>query len=480
MFISPYMAAEISIPRQNRFPGRKTVPWWNQDIEQARRDKRQSFKELIRSPTEARFIHFKQQRAKLRRYRPVTTIYTDGSKSNSGVGAAVVGEGEIWKGSLNSMSSIYTAELTAIYQALIYVHQNSSGTYLICSDSLSSLQSIKDTFSTDPLVQKIIYLNHALQQQSKTVTFIWTPGHVGILGNQAADAITIKPGHIELEKHSRIKKTFPVPEKHRPLLQNLSQPNGYTDTKSDRMQIQYFEFRLRCIHSTTMTVLETDSLKQYLDQRKCTVADHNKQQKYVYKNPVCIKATKKKTCAMATAVKHKSGEDEIVTKEYLVEDKEQSQRNGKQADLNDEDDESVWSSNLLEAHYDPYEPYEDIQETRDETFNDFLAPSEVPLYSSRKNTKTPNLSGKKVYDMLIEDRLDQLETILPHYVRRRVYQTSTITMTKVLNNRRSMATLVVKNCIPPGYQFCVTKNKKRKSKVAQFTNNSNESLFYFG
>nr|CAH7758213.1 unnamed protein product [Callosobruchus chinensis] len=202
--------------------------------------------------------------------------------------------------------------------------------------------------------------------------------------------------------------------------------------------------------------------------------------KYVYKNPVCIKATKKKTCAMATAIKHKSGEDEIVTKEYFVEDKEQNQRNGKHVNLNKEDDESVWTSNLLETHYDPYDPYEEIQETRDETFNDFLAPSEVPLYSSRKNTKTPNLSGKKVYDMLIEDRLDQLETILPHYVRRRVYQTSTITMTKVLNNRRSMATLVVKNCIPPGYQFCVTKNKKRKSKVAQFTNNSNESIFYFG
>ncbi|CAH2015072.1 unnamed protein product [Acanthoscelides obtectus] len=199
--------------------------------------------------------------------------------------------------------------------------------------------------------------------------------------------------------------------------------------------------------------------------------------KYVYKNPVCIKATKKKTCPMATTTKHKGGEDEIVTKEYFVQDKEQNQRNGKHVDLGGEDDDTVWNSNLLEAHYDPYE---EIQETRDETFNDFIAPSETPFYSSRKQTKTPNLSGKKVYDMLIEDRLDQLETILPHYVRRRVYQTSTITMTKVLNNKRTMATLTVKNCIPPGYQFCVTKNKKRKSKVAKFTNNTNESLFYFG
>nr|CAI5855864.1 unnamed protein product [Callosobruchus analis] len=50
-------------------------------------------------------------------YRPVRTVYTDGSKSNSGAGAAVVGEGEIWKGSVNVMSSIYTAELT-LYQVL--------------------------------------------------------------------------------------------------------------------------------------------------------------------------------------------------------------------------------------------------------------------------------------------------------------------------------------------------------------------------
>nr|CAH7720528.1 unnamed protein product [Callosobruchus chinensis] len=60
-------AAEISIPRQNIVPGRKTVPWWNQDIDNARRDKRKSFKEFIRSPTEARFVQFKRQRAKLRR-----------------------------------------------------------------------------------------------------------------------------------------------------------------------------------------------------------------------------------------------------------------------------------------------------------------------------------------------------------------------------------------------------------------------------
>nr|CAI5828782.1 unnamed protein product [Callosobruchus analis] len=50
----------------------------------------------------------------INRYRPVRTIYTDGPKLNSGVGAAVLGEGEIWKGSRNVICSIYTAELTPL------------------------------------------------------------------------------------------------------------------------------------------------------------------------------------------------------------------------------------------------------------------------------------------------------------------------------------------------------------------------------
>lgn len=85
--------------------------------------------------------------------------------------------------------------------------------------------------------------------------------------------------------------------------------------------------------------------------------------------------------------------------------------------------------------------------------------------------------------MLIEDRLNQLETILPHYTRRRVFETSTITVTKVISNERSMATLIVKNCIPYGFDLCESKNRQvRRSKVAKLSNSTNthESGFYFG
>ena len=99
--------------------------------------------------------------------------------------------------------------------------------------------------------------------------------------------------------------------------------------------------------------------------------------------------------------------------------------------------------------------------------------------------RTPPLTHKKIEDMLIEDRLEQLETILPDYTRRRIYETSTITITKVVSNKRSMATLLVQNCVPQGYEVCPrkiisVKKKKRKSKVARESSNPLERLFYFG
>lgn len=124
------------------------------------------------------------------------------------------------------------------------------------------------------------------------------------------------------------------------------------------------------------------------------------------------------------------------------------------------------------------------QETSNYNYPDVhIQSSETPKSFTKNLKKTPNLSRDKIQEMLIEDRLDQLETILPHYTRRRIYETSTITVTKVLSNKRSMATLLVKNCIPYGYDLCESKSmsrQKRKSKVAKFSNNTADNGFYFG
>nr|CAI5860079.1 unnamed protein product [Callosobruchus analis] len=103
-------------------------------------------------------------------------IFTDGPKTEEGVGAAVVTDKEILKFQLRSTCSIYTAELTAILQTMLYVQNNGAGTYLVCSDSLSCILSLQDNFSKDPTIQQINSLYFQLCCQSKNIVFVWVPG----------------------------------------------------------------------------------------------------------------------------------------------------------------------------------------------------------------------------------------------------------------------------------------------------------------
>ena len=114
-------------------------------------------------------------------------LFTDGSKLEQGVGSAFTDGFETYNWTLPASSSIYTAELYAIWQALRYADMNGFNISLICSDSLSAIEALSNTFTTDPLVQSILALVHWIETQRKKVCFIWTPGHVGIHGNEVAD-----------------------------------------------------------------------------------------------------------------------------------------------------------------------------------------------------------------------------------------------------------------------------------------------------
>ena len=59
--------------------------------------------------------------------------------------------------------------------------------FLILSDSLSSLQSILNLKYDHPvLVQIEVYTE--MTREGREIVFIWVPGHVGIRGNSAADS----------------------------------------------------------------------------------------------------------------------------------------------------------------------------------------------------------------------------------------------------------------------------------------------------
>lgn len=120
---------------------------------------------------------------------PVDIIYTDGSKTNNGVGCAFAVDGQIFKWTLHKMSSIFFAEQYAVWQSLLYILMNPSNkNFLIVSDSLSVLQSLKSLYTRDPMTQMIQSAISNLIEHSFRITFLWVPSHIGINGNELADS----------------------------------------------------------------------------------------------------------------------------------------------------------------------------------------------------------------------------------------------------------------------------------------------------
>lgn len=120
------------------------------------------------------------------------TIFTDGSKHEKTTGLGYVDvqnqTERIMK--LSPFCSIFTAEMLAILEALRYVgnlHSPAPQTYLIFSDSLSSLRTLLFSPTKHPFSIQIHDLAHKITMNTHTVKIAWIPGHVGIQGNESAD-----------------------------------------------------------------------------------------------------------------------------------------------------------------------------------------------------------------------------------------------------------------------------------------------------
>jgi ribonuclease HI len=125
-------------------------------------------------------------------YVDFTHVFTDGSKTQSGVGCSVIVDkhcSRSWR--LSSLASVYTAELYALWQAVLYCSSSTDSSFIICSDSLSSLQSLLNTFSDDPLVQLLLNSYQLAVSKSKKIVFCFIPSHVGIKGNEQADLVAV-------------------------------------------------------------------------------------------------------------------------------------------------------------------------------------------------------------------------------------------------------------------------------------------------
>ena len=129
--------------------------------------------------------------------------YTDGSKSEDSVASAFCGPTQkIFR--LPPLTSIFSAELHAVLQALVTIKSREPEDVVICSDSKAALIAIKSSNPSSMLVHQIQLTTRMIMQRNKII-FLWVPGHVGIPGNRKADQLA-KSG-LQKEKLTNIPLT---------------------------------------------------------------------------------------------------------------------------------------------------------------------------------------------------------------------------------------------------------------------------------
>ncbi|KAE9522075.1 hypothetical protein AGLY_017519 [Aphis glycines] len=114
-------------------------------------------------------------------------IYTDGSKSNVKTGLAIITDEETFKFSSLEINSIFTIEALAILKAIELTEQNWKNikSFLIASDSLSSILAIQNQGTANEIIKNI--QERASSLAPRSVTFMWIPAHKNIPGNEKAD-----------------------------------------------------------------------------------------------------------------------------------------------------------------------------------------------------------------------------------------------------------------------------------------------------
>ena len=87
------------------------------------------------------------------RYIGYNVLYTDGSKSVIREGAAVVGEAVRRGASVPGIATILTAKLIAIKLALFYIKYRKMQKAVIVTDSLTTIQCLKQFDTKNPPVE---------------------------------------------------------------------------------------------------------------------------------------------------------------------------------------------------------------------------------------------------------------------------------------------------------------------------------------
>jgi ribonuclease HI len=112
-------------------------------------------------------------------YTNHTAVYTDGSFVQVSKGSAFICDDQVFSYRLHRFNSVFTAELYAIYRAILFIRRWPQQNYLVCTDSLSALQCLSGYSPDHPIVAEILIQGTHLHKSRKSVVFCWVPGHTG-------------------------------------------------------------------------------------------------------------------------------------------------------------------------------------------------------------------------------------------------------------------------------------------------------------
>ncbi len=126
-------------------------------------------------------------------YYSTVQIYTDGSKDpESGITAAAVYipqfKVKISK-RISDHISVFTTEIIAIYLALQWIEEVQPIRSVICTDSLSVLNSLLSgiAIARQDMIFEVMQSLFRIRQAGIIVNFMWVPSHMGVEENEEAD-----------------------------------------------------------------------------------------------------------------------------------------------------------------------------------------------------------------------------------------------------------------------------------------------------
>ncbi|GFX18018.1 uncharacterized protein TNCV_1576971 [Trichonephila clavipes] len=141
--------------------------------------------------------------------------YTDGSKIDGRVGFAFVVfrsgvESENFQFRIRDECTVFVAELLCLNFAVKWITEQNNviSEYLICTDSLSSLDSLKCISSSDNIIVEIQKQLKSLRDKNISIDFAFVRGHTGVLGNERADWLAKAATKRKIDIDVNIPKSF--------------------------------------------------------------------------------------------------------------------------------------------------------------------------------------------------------------------------------------------------------------------------------